>query len=143
MSRNPFGIALLIVAMAGDLRPAEAQRSLEIRRFDARIAVAPDASIDVTERIEANFVGSWNGIYRKVPLQYRTPQGFNWSIRVSLISATDDRGTPLRTETSREGHSIQFKMWVPGATDTEKTVMIGNITMPASTRGTTRYATGS
>ena len=125
MSRNPFGMALLVVAaMAGDLRPAEAQRSLEIRRFDARIAVAPDASIDVTERIEANFVGSWNGIYRKVPLQYRTPQGFNWSIRVSLISATDDRGTPLRTETSREGHSIQFKMWIPGATDAAKTVVL-------------------
>ncbi|HEU4828140.1 MAG TPA: DUF2207 domain-containing protein [Gemmatimonadales bacterium] len=125
MRRGRVALALFLAfTVAGALHPAAAQRSLEIRRFDARITVSPDASIEVTETIEANFIGAWNGIYRKVPVQYRTPQGFNWSIRLSLISATDGQGAPLRTETSREGHSIQYKMWVPGATDAVKTVVL-------------------
>ncbi|HEU5049323.1 MAG TPA: DUF2207 domain-containing protein, partial [Gemmatimonadales bacterium] len=104
--------------------PAAAQRSFEIPRFDATIAVLPDGSIDVTETIEGRFIGKWNGIYRKVPVEYRTPQGFNWSIRISLVSATDDQGRPLRTESSRQGHYIQYKMWIPGAEDAVRTVVL-------------------
>ena len=101
-----------------------AQRSLEIRRFDALIAVEADASIDVTETIEARFNGKWNGIYRKVPVKYRTPQGFNWSIRLELVSATDDQGNALRTETSRESHYVQYKIWIPGAEDATRTIAL-------------------
>jgi uncharacterized membrane protein len=104
--------------------PVAAQRSLAIPRFDTRIVVLRDGTIDVTERIEAEFTGSWNGIYRVVPVKYRTPQGFNWSIRLDLVSATDSDGTPLRTETSREGHSIKYKMWVPGAENATRTVVL-------------------
>lgn len=125
MRRGIAGMVLLgAVSLSGAVHPVAAQRSLEIRRFDAQITVSPDASIEVTETIEANFIGSWNGIFRKVPVQYRTPQGFNWSIRLSLVSATDDQGNSLRTETSREGHSIQYKMWVPGAADAVKTIVL-------------------
>ena len=112
---------LLLLASPPALR---AQRSLEIRRFDALIAVDPDASIDVTETIEARFNGKWNGIYRKVPVKYRTPQGFNWSIRLELVSATDDQGNALRTETSRESHYVQYKIWVPGAEDATRTIAL-------------------
>jgi uncharacterized membrane protein len=117
-------VSLMSLAALLMIRPLAAQRVLEIQRFDARIVVEPDASIDVTETIQANFIGSWNGIYRKVPVQYRTPQGFNWTIRVSLVSATDDQGQPLRTETSREGHYLQYKMWVPGAEDAVRTIVL-------------------
>ena len=86
--------------------------------------MARDGSIEVREAIEAQFTGQWNGIYRKVPVKYRTPQGFNWSIRLSLISATDGDGNALRTETSREGHYIKYKIWVPGAQDASRTVVL-------------------
>ncbi len=102
----------------------QAQRSLEIPRFDARIAVGRDGSIDVTETIEARFNGKWNGLYRKVPVKYRTPQGFNWSIRLDLVSATDGQGQALRTETSRESHYVSYKVWVPGAEDATRTVVL-------------------
>jgi len=42
------------------------------------VAVARDASIDVTETIRARFTGAWNGLYRTVPVVYRTPQGFDY-----------------------------------------------------------------
>ena len=113
-------VALLVLIAA----PAAAQRSLEIERFDARITVNADGTIDVLESIRAKFTGSWNGIYRKVPVEYRTAQGFKWTVRLDLMSATDAEGQPLRTETSREGHFIQYKMWIPGAVDAVRSVVL-------------------
>jgi hypothetical protein len=104
--------------------PAAAQRSYTIDRFDALIQVRRDAGIDVTETITARFVGSWNGIYRTIPVTYRTPQGFNWTLGLSLQGATDDQGRPLRVEASRERHYIKFKIWVPGAADATRTVVL-------------------
>ena len=104
--------------------PAAAQRSLEIERFDARITVNADGTIDVLESLRAKFTGSWNGIYRKVPVAYRTAQGFKWTVRLDLVSATDGEGQALRTETSREGHFVQYKMWIPGAVDAVKSVVL-------------------
>ena len=92
----------LLLLAAG---PLQAQRSLAIERFDAAIAVQRNGSVDVTETITAQFTGAWNGIYRTVPVDYHTPQGFNWTLRLDLLGATDARrsdaqgrepaGTPL------------------------------------------------
>jgi predicted membrane protein DUF2207 len=117
------GRALLIL-LCWIAAPAAAQRSLAIERFDARITVNADGTIDVLESIRAKFTGSWNGIYRKVPVEYRTAQGFKWTVRLDLVSATDAEGQPLRTETSREGHFIQYKMWIPGAVDAVRSVVL-------------------
>ena len=124
LPRAPRALTLPLLLLLAAPPALRAQRSLEIRRFDALIVVDPDASIDVTETIEARFNGKWNGIYRKVPVQYRTPQGFNWSIRLELVSATDDQGNALRTETSRESHYVQYKIWVPGAEDATRTIAL-------------------
>ena len=75
--------------------PAAAQRSLGIERFDAAIAIRRDGSVDVTETITAKFTGSWNGIYRTVPVEYHTPQGFNWTLRLELLGATEPGGRTL------------------------------------------------
>jgi len=100
------------------------QRSYSIERFDARIHVNRDASIDVTETITARFVGSWNGLYRMVPVDYHTLQGLNWRLGVSLQSARDDAGRDLRTETSRVRQYIKYKIWIPGAQNTGRTIVL-------------------
>lgn len=99
-----------------------AQRSLRITDFTATIAVNRDASIDVTEAITAQFTGSWNGIYRTVPVEYRTPQGFNWTLRLSEQAASALDGTPLRLEVGRERHYVKHKIWVPGAQDASRSI---------------------
>src|SRR5258706_16067166 len=104
--------------------PAGAQRSYTIERFDALIRVAPDASLDVTETITARFVGSYNVIYRKIPVIYRMPQGLNWTLGLKLQSVTDDRGRRLNVETSREQHYIKFKVWIPGAANATRTIVL-------------------
>jgi uncharacterized membrane protein len=104
--------------------PAAAQRSLAIERFDARIAVGRDGVVDVTETITARFTGSWNGIYRTVPVEYHTPQGFNWTLRLNLAGATDAQGRALKVESNRERHYIKYKIWVPGAENTTRTFVL-------------------
>ncbi len=114
-------LLLLLVLSA---TPAQAQRSLAIRRFDATIVVTPDGSVDVTESITAEFTGSWNGIYRTVPVEYRTPQGFNWTLRLDLLGVTGEDGQPLEVETSRERHYVKYKIRVPGAQNATRTVVV-------------------
>ena len=110
---------LLLAAM-----PVMAQRTLVIERFDAQIVVDPDGSITVTETVRPRFTGSWNGIFRTVPIRYRTLQGFDWTIRLDQVSVTDGDGAPLEFETSRQRHYAKFKIWVPGAVDATRTVVL-------------------
>jgi len=109
--------------MAG--APAVAQeRSLVIERFHATIQVEPSGTIQVAESIVARFTGSWNGIYRTIPVKYRTAQGLNWTLGLDLQDATDEAGRPLRVEASRERHYIKYKIWVPHALDATHTVVL-------------------
>jgi hypothetical protein len=117
-------VALVVLALGAAVTPAVAQRSLAIERFDATIQVQPDGGIQVTEAITARFTGSWNGIYRSIPVKYRTAQGFNWSLGLDVLGATDADGRPLEVEKSREGHYVKLKIWVPGAEDATHTVIL-------------------
>src|SRR5262249_20364614 len=116
------GAAIALVLLSAAV--ASAQRTLVIDPFDAAITVAADGSIDVTETITARFTGGWNGISRTIALQYETPQGLNYTLRLSLTSITDESAHPLRYETRHERHYLKVKVWVPGAVDAAKTVII-------------------
>ena len=61
-------VAICLLALTAAL-PAHA-RTLIFKHFDAQIQVHPDGTIDVTEVIEAQFTGSWHGIYRSIPVEY-------------------------------------------------------------------------
>ena len=84
--------------------PPRRRRSARSRSSSSRrtSSVNADGSVDVTETITAQFSGKWNGIYRTVPVDYRTPQGFNWSLRLERTSATTDgRGAAQAREQPR------------------------------------------
>lgn len=115
---------LVLTALLAAPAPTAAERSLVIQRFDATIDVSPDGSILVEESIVARFSGSWNGIYRTIPVQYRTPQGLNYTLRLDIQSVTDQTGKPLEYESSSERHYRKLKIWVPGAVDAIRTVRL-------------------
>jgi len=119
---NPRVPLLLVTAVWST--PAAAQRSLAIQRFDATIQVERDGGLRVTESIVAQFTGSWNGIYRTIPVKYRTAQGLNWTLGLDLEGATDEAGQPLRVEAARERHYIKYKIWIPGAENATRTVVL-------------------
>jgi len=111
-------LAILAIALATTV----SARQLKIEKFSAEIIVQPDSSLDVTETIEANFIGVWHGLYRTIPVEYVTPQGFNYSLFVKLDSATDAAGQSLKVESSREGHYLKWKIYIDDATDVDRTI---------------------
>lgn len=98
-------------------------RELVIQDFNEQVTVQSDGTLDVTEMIEARFTGHWNGIYRTIPVQYAGPGGLNYDLALRVVSITDDSGNKLKYEESRQGRSLQFKIWVPGAEDSSRTVV--------------------
>ena len=114
------GLALLLLLAA----PAAADRTLVIQSLDATITVSTDGSILIEETIVPRFTGSWNGIFRTIPVQYRTPQGLNYTLRLDIESVTDAEDRALKYENSRERHYRKLKIWVPGAADTTRTVKL-------------------
>jgi len=103
--------------------PARA-RELKIERFDAKVSVTPDGVIDVSEKIQVRFIGSWRGLYREIPVEYVTPQGMNYSLFLHVKSVTTITGDRLRYESSRERHYRKLKIYVPDATDITRTLVI-------------------
>jgi uncharacterized membrane protein len=99
-------------------------RELEIRNFHADVQVRPDGSIRVTEKIEVHFIGSWQGLYRSIPIEYVTPQGFNYTLFVDVQRITDEDGRALKFVASRERHYRKLKIYVPGAFNATHTISI-------------------
>ena len=99
-------------------------RELAIQKFDSVVVVNADGTLDVSETIVVRFTGEWHGLYRIIPVNYSTAQGFNYSLLLDNIVATDDAGTHLKVEVSRSGSSKQFKIYVPDASDATRTVML-------------------
>jgi uncharacterized membrane protein len=114
----------LVLASAAAAPIGAQERSLVIESFAATIKVNPDASLDITEEIAPRFMGQWNGIYRAIPIEYRTAQGFNWAIRLKLVSATDETGRALKTEMDRERHYLKFRIYIPDARDATRHVVL-------------------
>ena len=109
-------------AAAADRLPAV--RSWHIEEFHADVRVQTTGRVLVTEHIRVRFDGSYNGIYRDIPIEYRQAMGFNYTLRLTDIEVTDAAGTHLRFETSRERHYRRIKVWVPDARDAARTVNI-------------------
>ena len=117
----PLCIGFLLAALFA--LPAAA-RTLRIRDFHAELLVLPDSSLDVTETIRVDFEGAWHGIYRTIPVEYAGPGGFNYSLFLADISATEPGGSPLRIEKQRSGGNLQLKISVPAAEDTSRTITL-------------------
>jgi hypothetical protein len=118
LRRQVVGLAILLPFAA----PAIAERTLVVQSFEATVNVETDGSILVEETIVPRFTGSWNGIFRTIPIQYRTPQGLNYTLRLNVESVTDGEGRALKYESSRERHYRKLRIWVPGAADATRTV---------------------
>jgi len=105
--------------------PALSTRELRIENFQSETVVMPDGTIDVTETIQAHFIGGpWHGLYRTIPVEYVTPQGLNYSLFLDVKRVTDASGRALKYETSRERHYRKLKIYVSDADNSTQTISI-------------------
>ena len=124
--------AALLVLLAGEAtadpppggRSSPAARSWHIEDFHAEVHVRRSGEVEVTETLKVRFEGSYNGIFRTIPIQYRTRAGLNYTLGLEILSVEDGAGQALRHDLSRERHFRKIKVWVPGASDAVRTVVI-------------------
>ncbi|MFY9804892.1 MAG: DUF2207 domain-containing protein [Candidatus Acidiferrales bacterium] len=120
VSRRTLAVCLLAFFAALPV----AARDLVFKHFDEQIQVRADGTIDATETIEAEFIGSWHGIYRTIPIEYTDPEGLNYTLFLEDVSATDDAGQTLKLEQNRQGRYVKFKIYVPAAEDATRTIVL-------------------
>ncbi|HEY1801237.1 MAG TPA: DUF2207 domain-containing protein [Terriglobales bacterium] len=99
-------------------------RSWRIANFDDNITVTRNGTADVREQIAIVFVGSFQGIHRTIPIHYPGPTGTNYTLFLNVKGITDQDGMPLKYESSTSGDFRDLKIYIPGAQDTTKTVVI-------------------
>lgn len=125
MRTRPIVARFLAFAAAVFLFAAAAKaRDLTIQNFNEHVEVGTNGTIDVIESIEVHFTGSWNGIYRKIPVKYTTPSGFGYTLFLEPVSVTDDSGSSLKYQKTDQGQYAEFKIWVPDAEDSTHTVIL-------------------
>ena len=118
--RGLFFLALLAtLASRADAQP----RSFSIERFAVTLEVEANATLRVREAITFEFHGAHQGIFRTIPVRYER-RGLEFALRVDDIHASDENVKPLTTEVARLGRAIRIKVFVPGAPDTTRTVVI-------------------
>ena len=119
---------LVIFAISAFVFPAVSAystRELLIENFHSETLVMPDGTIDVTENIQAHFIGGpWHGLYRTIPVEYVTPQGMNYTLFLDVKRVTDASGRTLKYESSRERHYRKLKIYVPDADNSTQTISI-------------------
>ena len=126
-SRGPRALSCLLILAAALAIPASVAaqgRSWHLQSFRSEIQVRADGGVEVNEVLRPTFRGSYNGIYREIPVEYRTPAGFDFELDVDVRSVTDGDGNSLRYETDRDDGYLRVKVWVPDATDATRTVSL-------------------
>ena len=99
-------------------------RSWVVAGFHADIQVHRDGRTEISETIRVRFDGSYNGVFRTIPIIYRNSWGGNYKLRLTIDGVEDDRGNELEYEVSRERNYRKLKIWVPGAENATRTVVI-------------------
>lgn len=126
MARSPRTLALVCLLWA--LIPptaAEAQGSdISLDRFEQDIVVRSDGSIQVQERLTIRFEGSWNGIERDLMDAHETAEGRSARLRYRIEEITDAQGRELEVERSRISGGLRLRIWVPGAQDAVRQVLL-------------------
>jgi len=86
--------------------------------FDQRIEVGSNSLLTVQEKIVVDFSSPRHGIYRDLPVNYKTAAGNPFSLRVRILSVTDDNGMPMRHSESRKGEYERLQIGDPDVTVT-------------------------
>lgn len=104
---------------------AQSDTGWVVTNFDADIVVAKDTTATVTERIDVDFGElEKHGIYRFIPVRYRTNTGDSLDIRFQLLSVTDKTGKAPQYQLSRDGENVKLKIGNPDSTISGKNTYI-------------------
>ncbi len=100
------------------------ERDIALERFEQEIRVEEDGALEVTERLAVRFTGSWNGFERDLLDRHRTAEGRSTRLRYTFGEITDAEGAPLEVERARISDGHRLRIWVPGAENAVREVVL-------------------
>jgi uncharacterized membrane protein YgcG len=109
-ARNFIIAAGCILAGVAAASPAFA---ITFDSFEQQVAVGPDSMLTVRETVRADFDVQRHGIYRDLPVKYKTQSGNPFSLRVKVMGVTDENGEPIEYTTSTEDDRFRIKIGDP------------------------------
>lgn len=107
-----FAVCLLLVTLAFPAISHAQILPYVINNFDSEIVINKDSSIVVTETIKVDFNESRHGIFRDLPVVYRTEDKVINS-RLAVMSVVDENGKPHKYEVSRLDDGVRIKIGDP------------------------------
>lgn len=107
-------LGVVFIATLGQV-PARAESGWSIRNFDVQLVVNPDAGLDVTETIDADFFVPKHGILRELPIRYAVGM-HQYALRVRLLEVDDGEGRDYRTSISYEDNLMKIRIGSPDYT---------------------------
>ncbi len=88
-----------------------------IEDFNADIHINTDTSVDITETIQVDFGNlDKHGIFRYIPVKYKTKLGNTLNIKFKLVNITDASGKNYQVATSYESDNVKLKIGDPDST---------------------------
>lgn len=111
------GLLLNIFCLTGKASAQDTDFDWVIENFHSAITVNQNTSMSVVETIEVDFNNlQKHGIFRLIPIKYRTRFGNNLNVHFDLISVTDKNGNKIPVQKSRESENIKLKIGDPDRT---------------------------
>ena len=102
----------LFVAIVGNgiaAAPARGDSGWTVRSFDVTLEVRPDAELEVTELIDADFQVPKHGIYREIPIRYAVGMQ-QYALRFRLLGVDDGAGKSYGTAVSYEENRVRIRI---------------------------------
>lgn len=106
------GLLAILAALALPPASARADSGWSIRGFDVDLVIRKDATVEVTETIDADFYIAKHGILREVPVRYAVGM-HQYALRVKLRAVDDGEGHAYETNVSHEENLMKIRIGSP------------------------------
>lgn len=84
-----------------------------IDNFEIDISVKEDSTLRVSEKIEVNFSERRHGIFRDIPVKFKDDQGFEYNMKLKVLSVENENGEPYKFQVSNQGNNKRIKIGDP------------------------------
>ena len=109
--RLPLWTCLFVALVSNVLGtvPARGDSGWTVHKFEVTLDVRPDAALDVTELIDADFQVPKHGIYREIPIRYAVGMQ-QYALRFRLLGVDDGAGKNYETAVSYEENRVRIRI---------------------------------
>jgi uncharacterized membrane protein YgcG len=109
-------VVLGMIALASlSQKPCRADSGWKIRNFDVDLVVEPDAALEVTETIDADFSVPKHGILREIPVRYDVGM-HQYALRVKLRGVDNGEEHDYQTSVTHEDNLMKIRIGSPDFT---------------------------